>query len=158
MAGHRLLVDGARVIVLLFVCHLVASDAFRVTGADPLAPSMKAVGASQQPAPRVSRRGLAHFAIGAAVTLRAPGMAAAEFPRIASVAKGGFDDWVEFDDDLGLQLKEVSEGLGAETKDGDRLRLRYTIYLLDGTVVSRGSVCFDCMFCKFPCTCRRYGG
>lgn len=40
----------------------------------------------------------------------------------------------------GLRLDDIYEGLGAETKDGDRLRVRYTLYLLDGTIVSRGQV------------------
>lgn len=43
-------------------------------------------------------------------------------------------------DGSGLRLDDIYAGLGAATKDGDRLRLRYSIYLLDGTIVSRGQV------------------
>ena len=43
-------------------------------------------------------------------------------------------------DGSGLRLDDIYAGLGAATKDGDRLRVRFTLYLLDGTIVSRGQV------------------
>jgi len=87
---------------------------------------------------RPSRRVFGHLALGAAVALRAPRQASAEFPKISSIKQKDIDEWTELDDGSGLRLYDVYEGLGSNTKNGDRMRLRYTVYLLDGTVVSRG--------------------
>jgi hypothetical protein len=68
----------------------------------------------------ISRRAIGQLALGTAlVTLRGK-TASAEFPKISSLTKEDIDSWVELDGDSGLRLKEISAGLGAETKDGDR--------------------------------------
>ena len=56
-------------------------------------------------------------------------------------------------DRSGLRLEDVYAGLGAATKDGDRLRVRYTVYLTDGTIVSRGQVLHLASFCTAQLLC-----
>jgi hypothetical protein len=53
-------------------------------------------------------------------------------------------------DGSGLRLDDIYAGLGAATKDGDRLRVRFTLYLLDGTIVSRGQVLHLALNCALP--------
>jgi hypothetical protein len=92
----------------------------------------------------VTRRGFGQFCAfqAAALALRgSPKEVAAEFPRFSSLTQADIESWEELDDGTGLRVKEVSGGLGERAvKDGDKLRVRYSVYLQDGTVVSRGQV------------------
>ena len=93
------------------------------------------------PSAPLTRRsfGRAYFAFGAAIALRAPEGASAEFPRISSLTQADIESW-EIKDE-GLRVKEIAGGLGARAvEEGDKLRVRYSVYLQDGTIVSRGQV------------------
>ena len=152
---HTMLVRIGHAVVLLACFFAVPASAFHVAVA-PTKMTADASGAMCEIRP--SRRVFGHLALGAAVALRAPRQASAEFPKISSIKQKDIDEWTELDDGSGLRLYDVYEGLGSNTKNGDRsrllarvvtsvlsvtmfcdrMRLRYTVYLLDGTVVSRG--------------------
>ena len=96
----------------------------------------------------ISRRAIGQLALSTAlVTLRGK-TASAEFPKISSLTKEEIDSWVKLDGDSGLRLKEISAGLGAETKDGDRwfrLHSFRILYMCPHTTIYASS-------CKFHST------
>ena len=127
---------------LALLCVAAHVDAFRALNAAPLTShSLRlpiCMGHGDAAPQKPSRRALLPLALGAALALR-PRRAAAEFPEVGSIKQADIDTWDEFEGVAGLRSKDVKEGLGVSTKDGDRLRVRFTVYLLDGTVVSRGA-------------------
>jgi len=146
---HKTMRVLALQVLIVSTSLLGGADAFRApSSANPIGSRMgcsgirAAVSASCPDAPSLTRRsfGRTCFAFGAAIALRAPEKAHAEFPRISSLSQADFESW-ELDDDSGLRVKEIAGGLGARAvEEGDKLRVRYSVYLQDGTIVSRGQV------------------
>ena len=136
--------------ILLIGASLAEVGAFRLTFGGH-GPVMRSGGLCSTASPNqlpaadtVTRRGFGQFCALQAAALAlcgSPKEVAAEFPRFSSLTQADFESWEELDDGTGLRVKEVSGGLGERAvKDGDRLRVRYSVYLQDGTVVSRGQV------------------